>query len=201
FAFAVMLLPFSVALSACGEGDQIDDDMASTGSGGESMGSAGAASFDPSPCPDSQIGFATEVISFEFGEGANFGQENFPEAVLHGPEGGGCCQGSLKVVSLGDGGHVVLGFGERVIVDGPGADFAVFENAFFAGGDEGEAFAEPGRVAVSLDGEVWVEFPCDPKKSEASHCAGFAPVLANVVTGEGDAFDAGESGGDLFDLS
>lgn len=203
FAFVTALLPASVAFSACGNSEPTEprDDASPAGGGGETMGSAGAASFDPSPCPDSPLGFATEVVSFEFGEGASFGRENFPEAVLHGPEGGGCCQGSLQVVSLGDGGEVVLGFGERKIVDGPGADFAIFENAFHAGDEEGEIFAEPGSIAVSGDGEEWIEFPCDPKEYAATHCAGIAPVLANVVSGEGDAFDATKSGGDLFDLS
>ena len=203
FAVAGSLFLLASAVTGCGDeaSGGMDDGVTPGGSGGESMGSAGAASFDPSPCPDSPVGFATEVISFEFGDGASFGQENFPEEVLHGPEGGGCCQGSLQVVSLGDGGHVVLGFGERTIVDGPGADFVIFENAFLAGGAEGEAFVEPGTVAVSGDGEEWIEFPCDAKKLAATHCAGLAPVLANVVSGEGDAFDAEESGGDLFDLA
>ena len=96
---------------------------------------------------------------------------------------------------------MVLGFGKRTIVDGPGPDFVIFENAFLAGGAEGETFVEPGSVAVSLDGEEWIEFPCDANKLEATLCAGLAPVFANVVSGQGDAFNADESGGDLFDLS
>ena len=39
--------------------------------------------------------------------------------------------GSLDVVSLGIGGEIVLSFEPNGIVDGPGADFIVFENAFY----------------------------------------------------------------------
>lgn len=121
--------------------------------------------------------------------------------MFHGPEGGGCCKGSFAVVSLGDGGSVSLGFGDRAIVDGPGPDFVVFENPFLIGGEGGEPFVEAGRVAVSLDGVDWTEFDCDPQAPLDTQCAGVSPVLTNVVKGEGDAFDPELSGGDLFDLA
>src|SRR5690606_23832603 len=74
-------------------------------------------------CPEVTSGFATEVHSFEFGQGQDFGRDEFPERVLGGPQGGGLIQGSLHVTSLGDGGSVVLGFSPRIIVDGEGPDF------------------------------------------------------------------------------
>jgi hypothetical protein len=156
----------------------------------------------PPQCPESTRGYATEVVSHEFGEGQDFGQSEFPEAVLGGPLGAGCCAGSLDVTSLGDGGHVVLGFGERVIIDGAGVDFIVFENSFWAGGDPDAPVAELGQVAVSRDGELWREFPCEGGAGpEYGDCAGWRPVLANVATSEEAPFDAPNAGGDPYDLS
>ena len=57
--------------------------------------------------------------------------------------------------SLGDGGSITLGFPEHV-VDGPGVDFVVFENAFAFGG---EVFAELAFVEVSSDGASFVRMP------------------------------------------
>src|SRR5262245_18399306 len=48
-------------------------------------------------------------------------------------------------VSLGDGGSFILTFAAP-IMNGPGADFAVFENGFLSGGG---IFAELGHVEVS----------------------------------------------------
>lgn len=56
------------------------------------------------------------------------------------------------VVSLGDGGMCTMMFA-RPIADGPGADFAVFENAF------DDYFLELAFVEVSSDGEHFVRFP------------------------------------------
>ena len=62
-----------------------------------------------------------------------------------------------KVVSLGDGGSITLGF-NTPIANGPGADFAVFENGFLSGGS-GLAFLELATVAVSSDGVHFFTFP------------------------------------------
>lgn len=56
------------------------------------------------------------------------------------------------VVSLGDGGYAVLSF-ESPIINGPGPDFAVFENAF------NENFLELAFVEVSNDGVNFTRFP------------------------------------------
>lgn len=56
------------------------------------------------------------------------------------------------VMSLGDGGSVVLSF-EQPIGNGPGPDFAVFENSFT------DTFLELGFVEVSSDGIHFVRFP------------------------------------------
>lgn len=154
-------------------------------------------------CPDATSGFATEVVSFDFGEGQDFGRDEFPEQVLGGPRGGGLLQGSLHVTSLGDGGTVVLGFSPRTIVDGEGPDFIVFENPFHAGGDPDAPVAELGLVAVSVDGEEWHEFPCEPGALPPyPGCAGFTPVEADVTDAESpSSFDPSQSGGEAYDLS
>ncbi len=73
--------------------------------------------------------------------------------VSHGvPEDATGKAGDGLVVSLGDGGSAILRF-EQAIVDGPGADFAVFENSFDG------AFLELGFVEVSSDGETFLRFP------------------------------------------
>jgi hypothetical protein len=105
-----------------------------------------------------------------------------PDVVLGPPHGAGAFQGSQHTLSLGFGGSVVLEFTDNRIVDGPGPDFTVFENAFFArqGSETGPPFAEPATVAVSSDGVSFVPFPCaatdDPYYPG---CAGIFPVFAN----------------------
>jgi hypothetical protein len=64
---------------------------------------------------------------------------------------------STRVVSLGDGGSITVGF-STPIANGPGADFAVFENGFLSGGP-GLAYLELGLVAVSSDGTDFFTFP------------------------------------------
>lgn len=62
------------------------------------------------------------------------------------------------IVSLGDSGTAVLTF-SGVIYNGPGADFAVFENGFPDPMDAEEAFLEFAFVEVSSDGVKYVRFP------------------------------------------
>jgi hypothetical protein len=64
----------------------------------------------------------------------------------------GPAQGTaVDAVALGNGGRIVLRF-EPPIADGPGADLAVFENAF------DDTFLELGFVEVSSDGEHFLRF-------------------------------------------
>ncbi len=59
-------------------------------------------------------------------------------------------------VSLGDGGSATLGFGDP-IGNGPGDDFAVFENGFLEDGTD-DFFAEFAFVEVSTDGVQFARF-------------------------------------------
>lgn len=62
------------------------------------------------------------------------------------------------VVSLGDSGVAVLTF-PKTIQNGPGADFAVFENGFLNAANTEEAFLELAFVEVSSDGINFFRFP------------------------------------------
>ncbi len=175
--------------------------------------------------------YADALDSYTVGEFGGFPSESFlPDIVLGPPWGEGLLQGSFDVFSLGFGGEMVLEFTDNVIVDGPGADFSVFENAFVV---ENPAtltlqrpFAEPGVVSVSQDGIVWYSFPCAleldiPMGIVYPGCAGIYPVLSNAgdpgtphasIPTEGSILDLigvssfplpdpGGAGGDSFDLA
>ncbi len=144
--------------------------------------------------------FVTQVVSFMPGPCAGFGAPSMPGIVEGPPEGAGTLQGSFDVVSLGTGGEIVLAFGENAIVDGPGVDFVVFENAFYANGDPSQIAADLGEVSVSEDGQTWTPFPCTPGASPPyGACAGWRPVLSSTKSGI-SPFDPA-AGGDPYDLS
>jgi hypothetical protein len=146
--------------------------------------------------------YANEVVSFRPGAYAGYGQANMPNVVIGPPVPGSPNKGSLDVVSLGVGGEIVLGFGDRTIVDGPGIDFIVWENAFWIDGDSDNPFAELGEVSVSDDGENWHVFPCEIRSDGTfdTGCAGwrarqdFDPCALIPL-------DAEMVGGDHFDLA
>jgi hypothetical protein len=70
------------------------------------------------------------------------------------------------VVSLGDGGSITLTFA-RPIVNGPGADFAVFENSF------SDTFLELAFVEVSSDGQHFFRFPAISDTQTTIQVGGF----------------------------
>ncbi|HEY3176336.1 MAG TPA: hypothetical protein VGK94_11335 [Candidatus Polarisedimenticolia bacterium] len=115
--------------------------------------------------------FADQVVAFSVGFSppeAGLRVSELPGIVL-GPPGDSLPNtGSTSTVSLGHNGWILLAFTDNVIVDGPGPDFIVFENAFFKTSVPADpnqpysVFAEPGKVAVSADGVTFVEYPYDP---------------------------------------
>lgn len=150
--------------------------------------------------------YASAVSSFEEGSGAGHGAENLPEVVL-GPPAGAAHQnaatGRDEVLSLGIDGEIVLAFEPMRIVDGPGADFVVFENPFWVRDDPTEVWAELGEVSVSEDGEEWQTFECDPQEAEPGRwpgCAGWTPTRPYEPE-ELLPLDPQEAGGDAFDLA
>jgi hypothetical protein len=161
-----------------------------------SDGSAPDAGIDAATCSP----YVTNVISVSYGPGAGFGQSAFPQVVMGPPSGGGCCKGSLNVLSLGEGGSIVVEMGQTII-DKPGPDFIVFENPFDIGNDPQNPFAEPGTVEVSADGVNWFGFPCTASAYPYGLCAGWHPVFANPATNTIDPLDPAVAGGDPFDLA
>lgn len=210
-------------LAGCSGEPSINDDSLSAGAGGTEMagsggtggeandggsagdaGDAGSGGTPPEPCEVdvSEMPYAQEVIRFEPGLGAGFGAAEMPGVVLGPPDGKGVISASLDVVSLGVGGEIVVGFGGRLIVDGPGDDLIVFENPFWASGNPEAVWAELGEVSVSADGETWHTWECDTDGVGVAtwpDCAGWSPTL-DYDTCELLSLDHAITGGDAFDL-
>ncbi len=92
--------------------------------------------------------------------------------------------GSNGVVSLGDGGVAVLNF-PYPIMDGPGWDFAVFENSFSAD------FLEFAFVEVSSDGINYYRFPSISNIQDTIQTGTFGlsdASLVNNLAGKYEAF-------------
>lgn len=104
-----------------------------------------------------------------------------------------------SLVSLGDGGNAVLTF-DSPICDGPGPDFAVFENPLENAQQPGFFFLELGFVEVSSDGENYVRFPAFSYIPESPQVGSFGcvePKLVHNLAGKyaplyGTPFDLGE---------
>jgi hypothetical protein len=141
--------------------------------------------------------FISEVIDFEPGLFAGFGQDQMPDVILGPPQGQGSNRGSLDVLSLGVGGEIIVDMG-TMFVDGPGVDLIVFENAFYAAGNPDHIFAEAAEVSVSSDLRTWYTFECQPEIG-AQDCAGQNPVLP-FDHEPGDVLMHEKTGGDGFDL-
>ena len=82
--------------------------------------------------------------------------------------------GEKGTLSLGDGGYVTLTF-DTPIANGPGWDFAVFENAF------DDYFLELGFVEVSSDGEHFVRFPNTSLTPAESQVGSFGTLEAEHI--------------------
>ena len=143
------------------------------------------------------VAWATEVEAFARGPldiaspGGGNASHGAPELAL-GPAGG---LDTLDAVALGDGGSLTLFF-ESGIADGPGDDFAVYENSFF--NIEG-LFAELAFVEVSSNGSDFARF--DPVSLIEDPIWGFGsldPTLVHNLAGK-HPIDEG-TGFDLADL-
>ena len=161
----------------------------------------GGTGVGPIVCDGPGARFVTSAIAHEFGPGQSVGQDTFPGLILGPPKGAGDRNGSMDVVSLGNGGTVTVAFEGNEIIDEPGPDFIVFENAFYASGDPANPFAELGTVAVSDDGVTWHEFPCTATSAPYGQCGGVRPVYANAGENDIDPLDPEVAGGDPYDLA
>jgi len=104
-------------------------------------------------------------------------------------------------VSLGDGGSITLRF-DPPIADGPGPDFAVFENGIsFSGGSS--YFMELAFVEVSSDGFAFTRFPAYSETPAAPQIGGYGAVdptnvrnlAGKYLAGQGTPFDLAELAG------
>jgi len=176
--------------------------------------------------------FADRVVSFTSGfadPNTGFRFAELPGIVLGPPGDSFPTQGSTTTVSLGHGGSITVSFTDNVIVDRPGPDFIVFENAFFVSSVPAtptstcNVFAEPGKVEVSANGVTWLAFPYNAAAlasvgSQQTPCsaipllhglAGITPTFTgnwtvpddpNVWDPNGTGGVSG-AGGDAFDLA
>lgn len=150
-------------------------------------------------------GAASEIVGAPGASGTGFGD---PSRAIDGVRGGGEDAQSLDVYSIPPREHLVLGWGGQRVVDVPGPDLAVFENAFDYA--EGLRFMDPTIVEVSADGERWVAFPHDyvadderaysPRPEHWIGFAGITPVYLHAEENALDPFDPA-AGGDRFDLA
>ncbi len=140
--------------------------------------SGGVPLYDPSI-----VGWATRLVEFQ--QGPNVEEQfSYPELALGPAEGN-----IMDIVSLGDGGSIVLGF-EGWIANGDGWDFAVFENSF------GDLFLELAYVEVSQDGQDWRRFPNE--SLTPNPVPAFGLLKSDDVTGLAGKYRAGF--GTPFDL-
>jgi YVTN family beta-propeller protein len=144
--------------------------------------------------------WADSVVVFTPGTGAGFGENFFPGNVLGPPDPDPVISSAnpsakpQELLDLGHGGEIILAFTDNYIIDDKGVDFTVFENGFYIGGDTTQPLIEAAKVAVSQDGENWVEFPWD-----TTTFAGFAGVTP--TKDNQNPTDPAVSGGDAFDLA
>lgn len=199
----IKILFILIFLQACGHAQNFVDAEEADAAAPAQADDDTAASDNPPP-PSDEVGacqsFVEAVVRTAYGEGAGFGQSRMPDVIFGPPQGGSQTLGSLHVVSLGGGGHIVVDLFPCEIVDGEGIDFIVFENAFYIGGDPQNPFAELAAVSVSEDGENFFNFPCASESFPYTGCAGWHPVLShpnNAIS----PFDAEAAGGDPFDLA
>lgn len=149
-----------------------------------------------------------------------FGAAYFPANVLGPPQGTTDgyepASSPADLLSLGNGGHIILEFSSRSIVDGPGPDFTIFENPVAYRDYPEKSFPEAALVSVSEDGTSWTTFPFNflPPDNPSSTgipfelydmaryfgMAGIRPVYSSPSNGI-PPFDPALSGGDSFDLA
>jgi len=183
---------------------------ADAGSGEAGLGDGGAPRC-PGAAAAPLVGIGG-VVRWLPGPGAGHGQAELPAVIQGGPTGGGRTRGAVSgVLALGVGGELVVDFGDYELVDGPGPDFVVFENAFETG--PYNSFSEPAVVGLSRAGTAtadFKDFPCDLAATSGDAagerwphpgCAGVRPVLADVTQNCLPPTDPLQAGGDAFDLA
>ena len=129
----------------------------------------------------------------QYGEGAGYGQADYPENILGPPDPDATpaspAVGEDELLTLGKEGMVVIEFTDNTVINGDGPDFTVFENVMYTGSTY---FRECAFVEVSQDGQNWTMFPHSIETLEG--LAGVWPTSGD------DPTNPDVSGGDQFDL-
>ncbi len=99
---------------------------------------------------------------------------------------------SFDVLSLGDGGKITVAFANP-ITNGPGADFAVFENSI------NDTFLELAFVEVSTDGNTFVRFPAVSLTQTNTQVPSFGSIDTTNIHNLAGKYRRGY--GTLFDLA
>jgi hypothetical protein len=189
-------------LSACGDSASI-----ATPDGAPDASPIQDAAPDSVVVPAGEVRLADTVAAAPGATGMGAGD---PMRAVNGVRGGGLGSGGFDVFSLGyvDGTNnfITLAWSNGTLQNGPGADVAVFENAFRINGG---TFMDLIIVEVSNDGVEFRELAHDYTapdptmySADAQLWSGFAgrtPVVLNADTNPMDPFDP-EAGGDAFDL-
>lgn len=150
---------------------------------------------DPTPVPEAPLDPSesflnlNDVFTLSVGSDGGFNSQNLPDIILGPP-----VASRADVLSLGNGGQILIELNSYVIVNGAGKDFVIFENPF-------SGWSERAQVSVSEDGQAFFDFDCDafdPAQVYAG-CAGVTPVQYSA--NPDDYLDSDISGGDGFDLN
>lgn len=157
------------------------------------------------PPADPPVGEAVLADVVVDGPPPGDGPYDDPARAVNGVRGGGAMAGSTDVFSLGLDEALTLSWGGRVVTDGPGADFVVFENPFR---HPGGVFFDPIVIELSADGETWITWPHrllpgpEPERDPAlwQGFAGLTPVWLHAEDAPMHPFDPA-AGGDAFDLA
>lgn len=146
FPFVLTLL--ATALPACDASSDASADGAGSDDASVATGLDDLSGTDAVPAADPRVvGWATGVV-----EAVAWGTDLLPEWQVPERALGPVTGDPADVVSLGNGGVLAVTF-EPPIADGPGADFAVFENGVT------DTFLELAWVEVSSDGVTFARFP------------------------------------------
>jgi hypothetical protein len=143
--------------------------------------------------------FIDTVYFFQPGDGQNSGQsEQYYPQNIFGPPSVNSSRFVPEsrpehILSIGMGGIIIVGLKDNYIIDGEGADFTIFENAFVIQFNN-KIYAEPAIISVSKDGINYIEFPYNLETLDG--LAGTYPTFGNK-----NPFNPNESGGNSYDLS
>ncbi len=154
------------------------------------------------------VRYADTVVAAPGASGVGFGD---PDAAINGVRGGGQNNGSSDVYSLrfapALNNSITVRWANALLANGPGDDFAVFENGFDTALGP---FMDLVIVEVSRDGVQWRALAHDyvtpdeliyvRDRTAWRGFAGKTPVLLNDQTNPVDPFDRLAAGGDGFDL-